>query len=179
MALAQNHVPNRVGVRTVAESALTRGSGFGVKVRRPIPITVVIDIACAVCGVSFGEVAGRGRHWRVSATRGLIVLAARTWTMCSFPEIARAMHRPNHSTVITAMDRLRRQLDPHGGRRLRDDEGRFETFRRWHHEIDVRLSRLAGAATPIGECACGRFTNYRVRGEWKCRVCLYDPAEAA
>ena len=43
-------------------------------------------------------------------TRGLIVTLAREFTTLSYPEIARGMKRPNHSTVITAFNRMKGQI---------------------------------------------------------------------
>jgi chromosomal replication initiator protein len=54
---------------------------------------------------------GSGRHKRVVLARSLTVLLARRLTTASFPEIARAMGRPNHSTIVTAHQRISGQLD--------------------------------------------------------------------
>jgi len=61
--------------------------------RQPVRLEQVVALVCQKLGVTMVEVAGRGRHPRVV-------------TRSSYPEIARAIGRPNHSTVITAHQRL-------------------------------------------------------------------------
>lgn len=74
--------------------------------RRPVPIAVIqSEVARALC-VDLGEMAGTGRHRRVVLARSIVVYLARRLTTMSFPEIAKAMGRPNHSSVITAHNRL-------------------------------------------------------------------------
>lgn len=79
--------------------------------RRPARIERIIELTCAQLGVSPEEFAGSHRHRRIVIARSLTVLLARELTNMSYPEIARAMHRPNHSTVITAHQRIQRQID--------------------------------------------------------------------
>ena len=47
---------------------------------------------------------------RVALARALVTYLARRLTTMSYPEIARSMNRPNHSTVITAFNRVTRQM---------------------------------------------------------------------
>ncbi|MFZ4574358.1 MAG: DnaA ATPase domain-containing protein, partial [Phycisphaerales bacterium] len=79
--------------------------------RRPIAIEFVIEEVCRTLGVDFERLMGKGRHKRVVLARSLISYLARKLTTMSFPEIARAMGRPNHSTIITAQRRLEAELD--------------------------------------------------------------------
>ena len=65
---------------------------------------------CRELRVDPAEFAGSGRHKRVVLARALTVQISRELTTMSYPEIARAMRRPNHSTVITAHQRLSTQL---------------------------------------------------------------------
>lgn len=59
--------------------------------------------ACAVaCGVVESELGGRGRNPQVVLCRALCVTAMRTFTPLSYPQIAKEIGRPNHSTTITA-----------------------------------------------------------------------------
>ncbi len=74
--------------------------------RQPIRLEAVVALACQKMNVTPTEVAGRGRHPRVVLARALATLLARKHTRASYPEIARAVGRPNHSTVITAHQRL-------------------------------------------------------------------------
>jgi len=66
----------------------------------------VIAVALNVCGVRREALGGTTRHPDVVRCRMLITRAARTVTDCSYPDIARAIGRPNHSTVITASQRF-------------------------------------------------------------------------
>jgi len=84
------------------------------KPRRPIPPATIIEEACTALGVDQTELMGRGRHRRIVLARSLIVHLCRRLTTRSYPEIARAMGRPNHSTVITAQQRLDRQMSEGG-----------------------------------------------------------------
>lgn len=90
------------------ESDLGAGAGRGV--RRPIAIESVIDEVCRALTVDLDRLMGKGRHKRVVLARSMIAFLARKLTTMSFPEIARAMGRPNHSTVITAQRRLEKEL---------------------------------------------------------------------
>ncbi len=83
----------------------------GAGARRPARIERIIELTCEQLGVSPDEFAGSHRHRRIVIARSLTVLLARELTNMSYPEIARAMHRPNHSTVITAHQRVQRQID--------------------------------------------------------------------
>lgn len=76
----------------------------------PVRVESVIQAVCEHLGVGSADFSGRGRHRKVVLARALVVLLARRLTTASFPEIARAMHRPNHSSIITAMRRIERQI---------------------------------------------------------------------
>lgn len=74
--------------------------------RQPVRLEEIVALVCQRLNVTMGEVAGRGRHPRVVLARAAATLLARRHTRASYPEIARALGRPNHSTVITAHQRL-------------------------------------------------------------------------
>ncbi|MCG3124816.1 MAG: Chromosomal replication initiator protein DnaA [Phycisphaerales bacterium] len=74
--------------------------------RRPIQVDRINTEVCRTLGVTVQEMMGIGRHPKVVLARSVIALLARRLTTLSFPEIARQMGRPNHSTVITAQKRL-------------------------------------------------------------------------
>ncbi|MDX2147395.1 MAG: DnaA/Hda family protein [Planctomycetota bacterium] len=80
------------------------------RVRRPIQMATIIAEVCRVTRVDIADFNGRGRHKRVVLARGLSVVLARQLTAFSYPEIARAMNRPNHSSVLTAHQRLTEQM---------------------------------------------------------------------
>ncbi len=79
-------------------------------VRKPVRFSTIVKIVCARLGVEPGQLAGSSRHKFLVLARSLSVYLARELTTMSYPEIAHAMGRKNHSTVITADQRLRRQL---------------------------------------------------------------------
>lgn len=79
-------------------------------VRRPVRVERIMQTVCESLGVSPQEFCGHGRHRRFVLARALTVLLARERTNLSYPEIARAMGRPNHSTVITAHRRIEKQI---------------------------------------------------------------------
>lgn len=89
------------------------GGATGLRPRRPIHAQTVIAEVCRALRVDLTDFQGKGRHKRVVLARGLTVVLARQLTAHSYPEIARAMNRPNHSTVVTAFQRLEEQMaDP-------------------------------------------------------------------
>jgi len=77
---------------------------------KPIRVETITETVAREVGVETTEVLGRGRHKRVVLARALIVHLAKELTTLSYPEIARAMNRPNHSSVITARQRIERQI---------------------------------------------------------------------
>lgn len=80
-------------------------------VRRPIRFNAILKAVCTRLSVDPGQLAGSSRHKMIVLARSLSVYLARELTTMSYPEIAHAMGRKNHSTVITADHRLRRQID--------------------------------------------------------------------
>jgi chromosomal replication initiator protein len=78
--------------------------------RRPIRADAIAGEVCRAMGVESQELCGRGRHARVVLARALAVYLCRRLTTLSFPEIARALGRPNHSSVITAFRRVEGQM---------------------------------------------------------------------
>lgn len=79
-------------------------------VRRPVRFNTIVKAVCARLGVEASQLAGSSRHKFLVLARSLSVYLARELTTMSYPEIAHAMGRKNHSTVITADQRLRRQM---------------------------------------------------------------------
>jgi len=79
-------------------------------VRRPVRFATIVKIVCNRLGVEPSQLAGSSRHKFLVLARSLSVYLARELTTMSYPEIAHAMGRKNHSTVITADQRLRRQI---------------------------------------------------------------------
>jgi hypothetical protein len=100
------HLPDPVAVvnQCLAEEEVAR-------LNRTIRIERIIRAACHVLCITENEVFGTGRHPRVVLAREIITALARERTMLSYPQIARAMCRPNHSTVITAFQRFNRTIN--------------------------------------------------------------------
>ena len=81
---------------------------------QPLPsIEIIMHAACETCRVGQRDLASPCRHPKVVLARAIITRVARHLTLMSYPEIARAIGRPNHSTVITADQRLKQRLQ-HG-----------------------------------------------------------------
>ena len=78
--------------------------------RRAVRMEEIVRTVCFELSVSSGELGASGRHPRVVLSRALCTALARRLTDQSYPEIARAIGRPNHSTVITAHQRLTGQI---------------------------------------------------------------------
>lgn len=103
-------VPIAAVARALAEDG-SGGSSGGGAVRKPLRMTHILAVVCERLGVDQSDVLGRGRHKRVVLARSLAALLARELTTHSYPEIARALGRDNHSTVVTACQRLRRAIE--------------------------------------------------------------------
>ena len=80
-------------------------------VTRPVGLDSIVDEVCRALSVELDELLGRGRHKRVVLAREMVTLLARRMTTSSFPEIARALGRPSHSTVVTAHNRVRGSVE--------------------------------------------------------------------
>ncbi len=100
-------VARALDLRTATQGDADRGG----RAERPVRLERISEIVCREMGVQLGDVLGRGRHKRVVLTRALIVHTSRELTTRSYPEIARTMARNNHSTVITAHQRIARQIE--------------------------------------------------------------------
>ncbi len=61
--------------------------------------------------VSRAEILGRSRARRVVQARSLVVYLARQHTAMSYPELATALDRPHHSTLISAVQRVTHAIE--------------------------------------------------------------------
>lgn len=66
--------------------------------------------------IDVGQILGPSRHRQIVAARSICAWLARRMTSFSYPEIARAMNRKNHSTIVAAVKRIQKDID--GGRIL-------------------------------------------------------------
>ncbi len=78
---------------------------------RRVTLPQILAGACAAVGVTPAQALAKSRKRELVLARDLAVHLAKDMTSLSYPEIARGLQRPNHSTVITAHKRLRQQLD--------------------------------------------------------------------
>lgn len=86
-------------------------SGTSRRASRPIKLALIVEVVAQHVGVDVSDLLGRGRHQRVVLARSMAAYLARELTTHSFPEIAAALNRPNHSTVVTAYQRVRGQIE--------------------------------------------------------------------
>jgi len=118
---SQGHPGGAIGVLAIERAlgdAHGRGSGsetnstdaIGPRIRRPVRIETIIAQTCTALGVDAPDLGAPTRHKRVVLARAIVTHLARELTTMSFPEIARAIGRPSHSTVITAHQRLAKQI---------------------------------------------------------------------
>ncbi|MFM9956747.1 MAG: DnaA ATPase domain-containing protein [Phycisphaerales bacterium] len=104
-------VPAGAVARAVSEDSGGLGGGGRGGVRKPVRMSAILSTVCERLGVEPSDVLGRGRHKRVVLARSVCSWLARQLTTHSFPEIARALGRENHSTVVTACQRLKAALE--------------------------------------------------------------------
>lgn len=93
----------------VVQQAFGRRAGV-IQKAGPMRVETVIESVCQYLGVGSADFGGRGRHRKVVLARALVALISRQLTTASYPEIAHAMNRPNHSSIITAVRRIERQI---------------------------------------------------------------------
>ncbi len=73
---------------------------------RPIRVEAIATKVCSELGVEMADMMGSGRHKRLVLARSMTSHLSRRLTTLSYPEIARAMARTNHSSVITQCQRV-------------------------------------------------------------------------
>ncbi len=80
------------------------------RVRRPVRYEEIARGVAACFGITVQQLSGRSRHKQIVLARSLAIHLARQLTSMSYPEIATAMGKGNHSTIITAAQRVERML---------------------------------------------------------------------
>lgn len=110
MGPGEGALPGGVLGRSMVAKALGLTSNDGRSPRRPVPSPLIIERVCRALRVDASDLMSRGRHARVVLGRALVTYLSRRLTTMSYPEIARSMARPNHSTVITAYNRVMAQM---------------------------------------------------------------------
>ncbi len=80
------------------------------RVNRIVHFDSIADVVCEQLAIDRVQVNGPGRHRDIVLGRNIMVHLAREMTSMSFPEIARAIKRSSHSSVVAAAKRLAEQL---------------------------------------------------------------------
>lgn len=91
---------------TAAMVAQVLGATPSSRPRKPVQITTIAQTVCDEMGVELSEMYGPGRHRLVVLARSAAATLSRELTTQSYPEIARALHRKNHSSIVTMCQRL-------------------------------------------------------------------------
>lgn len=125
----RGRVPKREVAEVGAEDfriELRRLQEIEVGFSRRVRVERIIDEVVDLMGVSMDDLISKSRHRQVVLARAMIVYLARRQTTFSFPQIAMMLRRPNHSTVITALQRLEVRLLT--GERLDDSSASSPTI---------------------------------------------------
>lgn len=82
---------------------------------RRIPIRVIVDAICERFNLTYEELTSERRHLRLTQARGVGYYIAKELTTLSYPAIARAFGRTDHSTVLVGISRVEKRLEggPH------------------------------------------------------------------
>jgi len=99
--LSADHVRQAVEMRAGQRPGIRPG---------PVSIDKIIDTVCRELAVTRDDLSGKGRAKKVVLARELIVHLGKRHTGRSYPELAMALGRPNHSTVITAHQRFQERV---------------------------------------------------------------------
>lgn len=108
-SLDQPRATSRVVSRALAERLFAGQRQLAAK--RPVRFTDIQDTVCGHLNIPPAQVAGSSRHRMVVLTRAIVVYLAKQMTTLSYPEIAAALNKPSHSTVVTAVQRMTKQLE--------------------------------------------------------------------
>ncbi len=104
---------------TIGLLAVKRALGLGewthaapaARDRKPVRLDDILTQVCNALNVERTDLFSSSRHRKVVLARSLMAYLAKDMTTRSFPEIARAMRRPTHSTIVAARKRFITQLE--------------------------------------------------------------------
>lgn len=105
------HEVSFTGLTAAAVTRLISRPTGGVTHERRVRTEEIRDEVCRVLEIQAEELGRSGRQKRVVLARGMITLIAKRMNAGSYPEIARCIGKSNHSTVITARQKLEASLD--------------------------------------------------------------------
>jgi chromosomal replication initiator protein len=80
------------------------------RVNRIVHFDTIASVVCEQLSIERDAINGPGRHRDIVLGRNIMVHLAREMTSMSYPEIARAIKRSSHSSVVAAAKRLGEQL---------------------------------------------------------------------
>ncbi|MHC4994772.1 MAG: chromosomal replication initiator protein DnaA [Planctomycetota bacterium] len=78
--------------------------------KRPVQLDHILHVVCETLTVDKRQILSPSRHRRVVIARSVTIYLARHFTTLSFPELAKKLARPNHSTIVTATKRVTEQI---------------------------------------------------------------------
>ncbi len=82
--------------------------------RKVVSFETIVDVVSEEMAVAKRDILGSSRNRRIVLARSMVIHLARTLTTMSYPEIASAMGRTSHSTIVTAFNRMQAQLRDRG-----------------------------------------------------------------
>lgn len=77
---------------------------------RPVHVDTILETVCEQLQLPTDKVLSPSRHKHLVLARSIAIYLIRDLTPLSYPEIAHALGRPNHSTIITAYQRIKKQV---------------------------------------------------------------------
>ncbi|MFG0330504.1 MAG: chromosomal replication initiator protein DnaA [Phycisphaerales bacterium] len=90
--------------------------------RKPVRVDRIVDSVASRFGVETSDIRGSSRRRAVVDARSVAAYLGRDLTSMSYPELARAMGRRNHSTIKAAVDRVTKSVNQNARLRVRPDE---------------------------------------------------------
>lgn len=99
--------------RIIGHALMDRLLGASGKMRpaRPVRFSTIFEQVCDHLSVERATVLTSRRQKLIVLARSITAYLARKMTAMSYPEIAKALKRPNHTTIITACQRVAHQIE--------------------------------------------------------------------
>ena len=104
-------VPRTVSLHDAAELAALDRSGARTRAPRPVRFDEVLAAVTAGMNVAREQIVAGSRQREVVLARGLLVHLARELTTLSYPEMARALNKRSHSTLVSSRGRFKTLLE--------------------------------------------------------------------
>lgn len=109
-AVGSGRVPRTVSLHDAAQLAALNGSGAPTRAPRPVRFDEVFAAVTVGMNVSREQIVTGSRQREVVLARGLLVHLARELTTLSYPEMARALNKRSHSTLVSSRGRFKTLL---------------------------------------------------------------------